>query len=99
MLRNDDAGASDEQRLAVRATHLREIIAWVDELVKQERDTAALEEPRWVRPAEIVRHHDDRRAGCRGRPKVLLQELLATLVVNARRIVQMLCAQSTPTWA
>jgi transposase len=49
MLRNDDAGASDEQRLAVRVTHLREIIAWVDELVKQERDTAALEEPRWMR--------------------------------------------------
>ena len=47
---------------------------------------------------EIVRHHDGRRARCRGRPKVLLQELLATLVVNARRIVQMLCAQSTPKW-
>jgi transposase len=48
MLRNDDAGVSDEQRLTVRVTHLREIIAWVDEFVQQERDTVASDEPQWV---------------------------------------------------
>jgi transposase len=43
---------------------------------------------------EVVRHHGGRRARCRGQPKVLIQELMAALVVNARRMVQMLCADS-----
>lgn len=45
---------------------------------------------------EIVRHHGGRRARCRGQPKVLMQELMAALVVNVRRFVQMLCAEATP---
>jgi transposase len=41
---------------------------------------------------EIMRHHGGRRARCRGRPKVLIQELMATLAVNVRRLVQILRA-------
>ncbi len=42
---------------------------------------------------EIVRHHGGRRARCQGQPKVLMQQLMAALVVNVRRFVQMLCAE------
>jgi transposase len=43
---------------------------------------------------EVVRHHCGRRARCRGQPKVLMQELMAALVVNVRRFVQLLCAET-----
>ena len=42
--------------------------------------------------AELVRYHGARRARYRGRAKVLVQQLMAGLVVNARRFVQLLCA-------
>ena len=42
---------------------------------------------------ELVRHHGGRRARCRGRPKVLLQQLMTATVVNVKRIVRMLCAE------
>ena len=45
---------------------------------------------------EIVRHHGGRRARYRGRPKVLLQELIIGTVVNIKRIVRILCAGPTP---
>ena len=45
---------------------------------------------------EIVRHHGGRRARCRGKPKILIQEVMATLVVNVRRMAQLLCAEPTP---
>lgn len=44
---------------------------------------------------EIVRHHGGRRARCRGLPKVLIQEAMTALVVNVRRMTQLLCAGST----
>ena len=44
---------------------------------------------------EVVRHHGGRRARCRGQPKVLVQELMAALVVNAQRFVQLPCAEAT----
>jgi transposase len=44
---------------------------------------------------EMVRHHGGRRARYRGRPKVLLQQLMTALVVNAKRMVRLLCAQQT----
>jgi transposase len=44
---------------------------------------------------EMVRHHRSRRARYRGRPKVLAQQLMTALVVNAKRIVRLLCAERT----
>lgn len=46
--------------------------------------------------AEMVRHHGGRRARYRGQPKVLVQQLMTALVVNVRRLVQWLCAQTMP---
>jgi hypothetical protein len=48
---------------------------------------------------EVVRHHGARRARCRGQPKVLIQGLMTVVVVNVRRIAQLLCAESTPCMA
>jgi len=45
---------------------------------------------------EMVRHHGGRRARYREGPKVLVQQLLTAMVVNARRLVQLLCAPATP---
>jgi len=42
---------------------------------------------------EMVRHHGSRRARYRGRPKVLLQQLMTAMVVNVKRIVRILCAE------
>lgn len=44
---------------------------------------------------ELVRHHRGRRARYRGRPKVLLQQLMTAMVVNVKRIVRILCAKPT----
>jgi transposase/phage-related protein len=41
---------------------------------------------------ELVRHHDARRAFFRGLPKVLTQALLTALVVNVKRMVNLLTA-------
>ena len=54
MLRNDDAGASGEQRLTARVTHLCEIVAWVDEFVQQEQDAAILDDPKWLKLKQIL---------------------------------------------
>jgi transposase len=40
--------------------------------------------------AELVRWHGGRRARWRGKPKVLVQELITAFVVNVKRIVEML---------
>jgi transposase len=48
LVRTQSAEASPEQRLEVRVTHLREIIAWVDDFAERERATVDLEEAKWV---------------------------------------------------
>jgi hypothetical protein len=69
--------------------------------VKTKAKTPEYEQTRRVHPRierklnEIARHHRCRRACYRGRPKVLVQVLLTTLVVNVKRIVKLL-ARSTP---
>lgn len=45
---------------------------------------------------ELVRHHRGRRARYRGRPKVLLQQLMTAIVVNVKRAVRMFCADLVP---
>lgn len=45
---------------------------------------------------ELVRHHGGRRARYRGRPKVLLQQLMTAIVVNVKRMVRILCADRVP---
>lgn len=45
---------------------------------------------------EMVRWHDGRRARVRGRPKVLVQELLIATVVNIKRIVHQLRTELAP---
>jgi transposase len=46
---------------------------------------------------EMVRHHGGRHARYRGRPKVLLQQLMIGMVVNVKRMVRTLCPESAPT--
>ena len=71
------------------------------EKIKAKAKTPEYEQTRRVHPRierklnEIARHHRCRRACYRGRPKVLVQVLLTTLVVNVKRIVKLL-ARSTP---
>ena len=70
--------------------------------VRQKAQTPEYQEVRRTHPkverklGEIVRHHGGRRARYRGKPKVLIQELMTTLVVNVRRMAQLLCAEPTP---
>jgi IS5 family transposase len=70
--------------------------------VRQKAQTAEYKEVRRTHQkverklGEIVRHHGGRRARCRGLPKVLIQEVMTALVVNVRRMTQLLCAGSTP---
>lgn len=70
--------------------------------VRQKAQTPEYQEVRRIHPkierklGEVVRHHGGRRARCRGQPKVLIQELMTVLVVNVRRIAQLLCAGPTP---
>lgn len=45
---------------------------------------------------EIVRWHHGRRARSRGQPKVLLQQLMTTMVVNIKRMVLILRSQAAP---
>ena len=45
---------------------------------------------------DMVRWHGGRRARVRGRPKVLVQELLIATVVNIKRIVHQSCAKLAP---
>ncbi len=41
---------------------------------------------------EIVNRHGGRRARSRGHPKVLMQELMAGIATNIKRLVRLLCA-------
>jgi IS5 family transposase len=44
--------------------------------------------------SELVRRHGARRARYRGRVKVLCQQLMAAVVTNVKRMVQLLCARN-----
>ncbi len=45
---------------------------------------------------EVMNRHGGRRARYRGLPKVLMQELMASMVTNAKRLVRLLCAPGVP---
>jgi transposase len=45
---------------------------------------------------ELTRHHGCRRASYRGKPKVLVQSLLTVVVVNIKRIVNLLARSAPP---
>jgi len=70
--------------------------------VRQKAQTPEYEEVRRMhrkverKLGEIVRHHGGRRARCRGQPRVLIQEVMTAVVVNVRRMAQLLCAGPTP---
>jgi transposase len=53
LIRRDSAEASQEERLAMRVTHLREILTWVDDFVQQQRATVDWEERSWKRLERI----------------------------------------------
>jgi transposase len=54
MIRNDSAGAADEQRLELRVTHLREIIAWTDDFVARQEGTPVTAGTYWQRLKETL---------------------------------------------
>ncbi len=54
IIRNDSAGAAEEQRLEMRVMHLREIIAWIDDFVKQQRTSVAAGDVKWTRLEETL---------------------------------------------
>jgi hypothetical protein len=64
--------------------------------VVEKTKTPQYQETRRVHPKverklnEVVRHHHCRRARYRGKPKVLVQALLTTMVVNVKRIVKLI---------
>jgi transposase len=64
--------------------------------VAAKAQTAAYQQTRRTHPkierklAEVVRHHQARRARFRGLPKVLVQAVLTALVVNVKRMVKLL---------
>ncbi len=49
LVRIQSAEARQEQRLEMRVTHLREMIAWVDDFARRQRATAALDDTCWLR--------------------------------------------------
>jgi transposase len=49
IIRSDSVGAAEEQRLEVRVTHLREIIAWADAFVERRRGAAVASGIPWER--------------------------------------------------
>jgi transposase len=54
IVRMDSAGAAEEQRLEVRVTHLREIIAWADDLMKRQEGTLVAASISWERLKETL---------------------------------------------
>jgi transposase len=70
--------------------------------VNEKAKTTEYEQIRRVHPKierklnELARHHGCRRACYRGKPKVLAQSLLTALVVNVKRIVNLLARSAPP---
>lgn len=73
--------------------------------VQAKAKTPEYEQTRRVHPKierklnELARHHRCRRACYRGRPKVLAQALLTAMVVNVKRIVNLLARSAPPALA
>jgi transposase len=55
LIHAQSAEAPQEQRLEMRVTHLRELIAWVDDFATRLRDTVALDDANWVRLQQTLK--------------------------------------------